>query len=93
MAVVYPRQADFWQQAAREGMKQTPGVLGYYSPITNRILMFDAAAPGGGGFDWTTNAETIIHEAAHQSAFNTGVHVRFNDPPRWLVESSARGPG
>jgi hypothetical protein len=85
VAVIYPRQVDFWQQATREGLRQTPGVLGYYSPKTNRILMFDAAAPGG-GFDWTTNAETIIHEAAHQSAFNTGVHTRFGDPPRWVVE-------
>src|SRR5688500_46299 len=56
IAVVYPRQVDFWQQARREGFVETPGVLGYYSPVTNRILMFDAAAPGG-GFDWTTNAE------------------------------------
>jgi uncharacterized protein DUF1570 len=85
IAVVYPREADFWHQATREGMERTPGVLGYYSPLTNRILMFDAAASGS-GYDWTTNAETIIHEAAHQSAFNTGVHNRFSDPPRWVVE-------
>jgi Protein of unknown function (DUF1570) len=84
VAVVYPRQADFWQKAEREGMRQTPGVLGYYSPVTNRILMFDASSDSG--FDWTTNAETIIHEAAHQSAYNTGVHTRFGDPPRWVVE-------
>ena len=36
--------------------------------------------------DWTTNADTIIHEAAHQTAFNTGVHTRCGDSPRWLVE-------
>jgi hypothetical protein len=85
IAVVYPRPADFWNQARREGLVETPGVLGYYSPVTNRILMFDAASPGG-GFDWTTNAETIIHEAAHQSAFNAGVHSRWGDPPRWVIE-------
>jgi len=85
IAVIYPREADFWQQATREGLQRTPGVLGYYSPVTNRILMFDAATTGS-GYDWTTNSETIIHEAAHQSAFNTGVHTRFGDPPRWVVE-------
>jgi hypothetical protein len=85
VAVVYSRPADFWQQAEKEGLRQTPGVLGYYSPVTNRILMFDASSPGG-GYDWATNAETIIHEAAHQSAFNTGVHSRFGDPPRWVIE-------
>src|SRR5688572_6704945 len=83
VAVVYPRQADFWQQAEKEGMPRSSGVLGYYSPTTNRILMFDAT---GSGWDWTTNADTIIHEAAHQSAFNTGVHTRFGDSPRWVVE-------
>ena len=83
VAVVYPRQVDFWQQAEKEGMPRSSGVLGYYSPATNRILMFDAT---GSGWDWTTNADTIIHEAAHQSAFNTGVHTRFGDSPRWVVE-------
>jgi hypothetical protein len=85
IAVVYPRQVEFWEQAAREGLPHNPGILGYYSPVTNRILMYDASASGGPG-DWTTNAETIIHEAAHQSAFNTGVHTRFANPPRWVVE-------
>src|SRR3954470_6456386 len=85
IAVIYPREADFWQQANREGLPRTQGVLGYYSPATNRILMFDAAAAGS-GYDWTTNADTIIHEAAHQAAFNTGVHTRFGLSPRWVVE-------
>src|SRR5207249_2926432 len=52
---------------------------------TNRILMFDASTSNG-EWDWTTNANTIIHEAAHQTAFNTGVHTRFSAAPRWLVE-------
>src|SRR5207237_10784250 len=30
VAVVYPRQVDFAQQAGREGMTRTAGVLGYY---------------------------------------------------------------
>jgi len=85
IAVVFPRQVEFWEQASREGLPHNPGILGYYSPVTNRILMYDSSATGGQG-DWATNAETIIHEAAHQSAFNTGVHTRFASPPRWLVE-------
>lgn len=85
VAVVFPRQADFQRQAAREGVGASGGMLGYYSPTTNRILMFDATA-GSAGADWTINAETIIHEAAHQAAFNTGVHSRFGVAPRWVVE-------
>ena len=85
VAIVFPREADFWRQANREGMPRVAGVLGYYSPLTNRILMFDSAA-GNSGYDWTMNADTIIHEAAHQTAFNTSVHGRFGENPRWLVE-------
>jgi hypothetical protein len=62
----------------------TSGLLGYYSPVTNRILVYDVTAQSG--LDWTVNAETIVHEAAHQSAFNTGVHSRFGVAPRWVVE-------
>jgi hypothetical protein len=86
VAVVCPREADFWQKANKDGLQRSSGVLGYYSPVTNRILMYDAAANAGSGYDWTTNADTIIHEAAHQTAFNTGVHGRFVHPPRWVVE-------
>src|SRR6185295_16554928 len=65
------------------GMPQVGGVLGYYSPTTNRILMFD---PGQSDWLASSSAETIIHEAAHQTAFNTGVHTRFAATPRWIVE-------
>jgi hypothetical protein len=85
IAVVYPRQADFLQQAAREGVAVSGDLLGYYSPRTNRILLYDSTA-GRGELDWTTNAETIIHEAAHQSAFNTGIHSRYGVVPRWVAE-------
>ncbi len=85
VAVVFPRQSDFQRQAAREGVPPNNNLLGYYSPDTNRILLYDATA-GRSGIDWTTNADTIIHEAAHQLAFNTGVHSRFGGAPRWVVE-------
>ncbi|MCU0876938.1 MAG: DUF1570 domain-containing protein [Pirellulaceae bacterium] len=83
IAVVYPRQSDFLRKAAAEGVPPAAGLLGYYSPQTNRILMFDAS---GGSRDWAINAETIVHEAAHQSAFNTGVHSRYGAQSRWVVE-------
>jgi hypothetical protein len=85
VAVVFPRQTDFQRQAVREGVPPNNNLLGYYSPATNRILLYDATAGRSGG-DWTINAETIIHEAAHQMAFNTGVHSRFGGAPRWVVE-------
>lgn len=84
VAVVMPNQQDFLRYAAAQGEQVSPQVLGYYSPRSNRILMYDSTAGQGG--DWTQNAETLIHEAAHQTAFNTGVHSRWSMPPRWVAE-------
>ncbi|QDU38497.1 hypothetical protein Mal4_28250 [Maioricimonas rarisocia] len=33
--------------------------------------------------------DTIVHEATHQLAFNTGLHTRIGDNPRWVVEGLA----
>lgn len=86
VAIVYRNQDDFLAAAAADGVR-APGVLGYYSPSTNRVSLFDV---GGGkkkdDESWRTNADTIVHEATHQTAFNTGVHRRFASAPRWVVE-------
>ena len=39
--------------------------------------------------DWRRNASVLIHEATHQSAFNTGIHSRYAPPPKWLAEGLA----
>lgn len=84
VAVVFPRQADFARYATAEGNHASSSMLGYYSPLSNRIVMYDITAGRGG--DWTTNAETIIHEALHQLAFNAGLHNRTGQTPRWVAE-------
>lgn len=86
VAVVLPSQRDFLRFAAADGQRVGPGVLGYYSPISNRILLYDIGGRNGSAADWGETAATIIHEATHQTAFNTGVHDRFAQPPRWLAE-------
>ena len=86
VAVVFPSQGQFLQYAASHGAPVGSGVLGYYSPQTNRILLYYMGAASEKGDDWRANSETIIHEAAHQAAFNTGVHSRIHMPPRWLAE-------
>ncbi len=86
VAVVLPTQEDFIRQAAREGANVGTSVLGYYSPLTNRIMLYDITRGRPNSKDWRYNAETIIHEATHQTAFNTGVHSRFGGSPKWVVE-------
>lgn len=86
VAVVFPTQRDFIRHANQQGDRLPPNVLGYYSRMSNRILQYDMS---GGRLDETNvleTAETIIHEASHQTAFNTGIHNRYVDNPQWLVE-------
>ena len=86
VAIVWTRQEDFLQYAARDGARISNDVLGYYSPKTNRVTLFDIGAGKTTAADWRQNASTVIHETAHQVAFNTGVHNRFAPTPRWLAE-------
>lgn len=86
VAIVLRNQDDFLAYAQRDGARIGTNVLGYYSPLSNRISLFDVGGGRAKSGDWQVNAATIIHEATHQTAFNTGVHRRFGAAPRWLVE-------
>jgi hypothetical protein len=88
VAVVFRNQRDYYRYAAASGSPLQPGTLGHYDPQSNRIFLFDASGASGKA-EWSLNAETIIHEATHQTAFNVGVHRRFAEQPRWLVEGLA----
>ncbi len=79
VAVIYPSQAEF-QQRATGSTASNREVLGVYDRASNRITMYDHGQSAGG-----VDA-TICHEAAHQSAFNVGVHSRLADTPHWIVE-------
>lgn len=84
VAIVLPSQEEFMRYARRQGDRAGSNVLGYYSLQTNRIAMFDNGAVDSAG--WEEKALTIVHEATHQTAFNTGIHKRYAPPPRWVVE-------
>lgn len=86
IAVVWKDKQDYMKYAARTGNPIGPNVLGYYSPMTNRVHLYDEANGKTKGRQWKRNAKTIIHEVTHQTAFNTGVHKRFADCPRWVAE-------
>jgi hypothetical protein len=85
VAIVVKNKSDMARYAAAEGIRVSSGLLGYYLNTSNRVILYDQ----GGKPDekhWSENAATIIHEATHQTAFNTGVHDRLAPPPRWLAE-------
>jgi hypothetical protein len=63
----------------------SPHVVGYYSPRSNRTITYDQSDSGRGGETFST----LVHEATHQIAFNTGIHSRFAPMPRWFTEGLA----
>jgi hypothetical protein len=86
VAVVFHNAGDMVRYARAEGSNIGPGVLGYYSPKSNRVVLYDRSGGKAAKEDWAENSATIIHEAAHQSAFNCGIHSRSAETPRWVVE-------
>lgn len=92
VAVVWGNKQQYLNYAATHGANLGSNAVGYYSPATNRVHLYDVTAgkpdatAGQSGANWQQNADTIIHEVTHQTAFNTGVHARFAGCPRWLAE-------
>lgn len=59
---------------------------GYYSSRSNRIITYDHSNEA----KWRSSEDTLVHEATHQTAYNTGIHRRFGSPPRWATEGLAQ---
>lgn len=78
IAIVFPDADAMYHEFKRLNIDVTR-VAGLYSADSNRVMTHD-----GGHLEKI--ATTVRHEAAHQSAFNSGVHSRVNDTPRWISE-------
>lgn len=89
IGIVCRNQREFFEYSASRGLPRGYGVLGNYSVESNRIALYDISGETGDADGWEHTASTIIHEATHQSAFNTGVHSRFTMPPLWVAEGLA----
>jgi len=86
VAIVWKRKEDFQRYAVKDGSPLKGDVLGYYSLASNRVTLYDVGNGKATTNDWQQNAATVLHEAAHQTAFNTGIHNRLAPPPRWVAE-------
>ena len=86
--IILPSKADFDRYCQQQLGRSMPALMGFYFPKTNRCVLFEV---GGGTTapDWTETERTIVHEAVHQLAYNTGVHERLADNPQWVVEGLA----
>jgi hypothetical protein len=88
VGVVCKNRDDFQRYAAAQGAAASRGVLGFYDQKSNRIVVYDLESKTGAR-NWQQNASVVIHEATHQTAFNTGVHSRYAPPPLWVAEGLA----
>lgn len=87
IAIVFPNEQKFAEYCESEGITPLPGLRGYYLPMSNRVALYDSVASGQG----TARSldQTVLHEAVHQVAFNTGIHSRTGTNPKWVVEGLA----
>ena len=90
VAIVLRSRNDFDRSLINEVQRHDRRIQGYYSRVSNHITTYDPSATLRNDRDrWMYSSWSIIHEATHQSAFNTGVHNRFAPPPNWLSEGLA----
>ncbi|MCG8653008.1 MAG: DUF1570 domain-containing protein [Pirellulales bacterium] len=78
VAIVFPDSTAMYAEFKRLDIDASR-VAGLYSNHSNRVMTHD-------GGQLSSIAATVRHEAAHQSAFNSGVHSRINDTPKWITE-------
>jgi hypothetical protein len=86
VAIVFKTKQDFLRYTVKDSQKPSEGLLGYYSLSSNRVTLYDVGDGKTSTADWQRNFSTVVHEAAHQTAFNTGIHNRFAPLPRWVAE-------
>ena len=104
VAVVFADKSSFTEHAREELGEAVNNVLGYYNQRSNRMVMYDLTGVGPRQRRFLTQSQirallsrpgaertvaTIIHEATHQIAFNTGLQKRFSDIPVWVSEGLA----
>ncbi len=86
VTVVFRTEQEFHRYAMRENTQLSSSTLGYYSILSNRMVLFDRPSSSS---NWFSTHKTIFHEATHQFAFNSGIHQRMSQTPLWVVEGLA----
>jgi hypothetical protein len=100
IAIVFRDAKQFATYATQDEGPELASAQGYYSIRSNRMVMFDLTRDGKTSANSDreiarrlsakpVNAATIVHEATHQIAFNSGMHTRYADNPLWLTEGMA----
>lgn len=102
--IIFANRAQYAEYARNDGAAAVAEGFGYYSARTNRVVLFDLTSEAGGQplgdsasreeiqrrlSGATASIATVVHEATHQLAFNSGLQTRYADNPMWLTEGLA----
>jgi hypothetical protein len=85
IAIVFGSETEFLRYANQQGSELPANCIGFYSQKDNRIAMFEDK----NRLTQQETLDTISHEAAHQFAFNLGLHRRCASSGLWLAEGFA----
>lgn len=85
--IVFPTRGEFLAYTSSQTRNLPTGVVGSYFPKSNRCVLYQI--DNHRGTDWNETEATIVHEAVHQLAYNTGIHERLSSNPVWFVEGLA----
>lgn len=89
VVLIFSSREDYRAYASREFDQFIAQAPGYYSVMQNRIVLYDVMAGRKAFEDALEQITTIVHEAAHQLAFNYALQRRLADNPLWLTEGLA----
>ena len=104
VAVVFDTRESYSVFAREELGESVGNIIGYYSLRSNQVTMYDLTGLEGLGLrgakaeriktllsrpEAERNVATIVHEATHQLAFNSGMQTRYADIPFWVSEGLA----
>ena len=105
VAIVFADKASYMKHSRPEAGDAAEFIVGYFSPNTNRMTMFDLTGLESLRSYYSgrrakisvilaqpeaqRTVSTIVHEATHQIAFNCGLQTRYSDCPVWFSEGIA----
>lgn len=101
VAIAFRNSEEFQKFQAHDAQGQVALAQGYFNARTNRMILFDQSGLDEGQSQRKSETiqkqalrqpgviTTVIHEAVHQLAFNSGIQVRYADNPSWFSEGMA----
>lgn len=105
VVLVFADKASYTAHARQDLGAEPGTIIGYFHMLSNAVVMFDlTGTQSGRGQEYRNSGEvnrvlsqpgaasmvaTIVHEATHQLACNSGLQTRFSDTPFWVSEGLA----